>query len=183
VIVNQDQWLIEMLPLALAAALVLACTVTDVYQRRIPNCLTLPAIVIGLILGIMGNGWGGFLSSLLGLVIGFGLLFFPYYLGGMGAGDVKLMAALGALLGFPAILSIFLYTAIAGGILALWTVIRRRTTKAALANTVTLLINRRLGALIMRKDRLSSAFKSIGTIPYGVAMAGGTLAYLIWGGI
>lgn len=174
--------IIDTLPLALAVALVLGCMITDVYLRRIPNCLTLPAVAIGVCLALLGSGWKGFFLSILGVAVGFGLLFLPHFLGAMGAGDVKLMTALGALVGFPAIIQVFLYTAIAGGILALTTVLRKRAAKKTLVNTLTLLPNWRVGRL-RGKESAAGAPESVGLIPYGVAIGLGTLAYACLGAV
>lgn len=78
------------------------CVVTDLRERRIPNVITLPMILIGILYMGIFNGWSGLGASILGMF----LISFPYVivfaLGGMGGGDVKLMAAIGAWLG-PAI--------------------------------------------------------------------------------
>ena len=98
----------SILACALALALVVACAVFDWRSRRVPNALTLPAIVVGLSLHGLFGGASGILFSLKGLALGAGLFLIPYCLGGMGAGDVKLMGALGAWLGSSLTLTVFL---------------------------------------------------------------------------
>lgn len=103
-------------------------------RRRIYNVVTFPAAAIGLILGLVLGGWRGLLLSAGGFAVGFALMILPYYVGGMGAGDVKLMAALGALMGLAPIVQIFLYTAIIGGVIAVISALSRGTLKRAFRN-------------------------------------------------
>ena len=102
--------------LAIAVALV-ACA-TDLRARRIPNLLTFSAAVAGLGWHALG-GWAALGWSLGGLVIGLAIFFPLFLLRGMGAGDVKLLAALGAWLGPASIAWVAAYAAIAGGALAI----------------------------------------------------------------
>jgi len=93
--------------------------VTDLTFRRIPNVLTLGAALAALIFHLFSNGAGGLLLSLSGWAVAL-LIFLPFFwLGGMGGGDVKLLAALGAWLGPGAAVVIALWTALVGGAMAL----------------------------------------------------------------
>jgi prepilin peptidase CpaA len=112
----------------LSIVLVLA-TVSDLYHRRIPNTLTVPVMVMGLIYFICLNGLAGFMHSAGGLFIGLALLLPVYIIGGMGAGDVKLMGAVGSILGPQGVFTAFLYSAIAGGLYALFVLARGRVLK------------------------------------------------------
>src|SRR4249920_931910 len=97
---------------------VLAC-ITDFRSRRIPNVLTFGASAAAIVFFGFTNGWAGSLWSMAGWAVGCGL-FLPWFLlGGMGAGDVKLLAALGAWVGPATAVWIALYAGIAGGVLAL----------------------------------------------------------------
>jgi prepilin peptidase CpaA len=91
----------------------------DLRTRRIPNYLTLGTAVSGLVYNLIVHGWSGLLGGLLGLIVGFAFLILPYIWGGMGAGDVKALAALGAWLGPGETVYLFCYMGIAGGLLAL----------------------------------------------------------------
>ena len=82
--------------------------------RKIPNWATLPAIVLGLGLNGLFLGWGGMKTSGLGFLVGFGALLVLFVLSWMGGGDVKLMAAVGALKGYPFVVSALLYSLVAG---------------------------------------------------------------------
>ncbi|MEW5875160.1 MAG: prepilin peptidase [Candidatus Zixiibacteriota bacterium] len=171
------------LPLILALIVVSFCSVTDLLWRRIPNVVTLPTVGIGLLLGSILGGWKGLGLAAAGMGAGFVLMIVPYYLGGMGAGDVKLMAAIGALLGLSPIIQVFLYTTLIGGVIAVISALSRGTLKRALRNIATWttsLALQRLGGLRggLTKTELE---QTAGTIPYGVAIALGLIAYLSFG--
>jgi prepilin peptidase CpaA len=93
--------------------------IEDLRRRQIPNWIPLAAIAGGLLIAIRDRGWSGAGSSVLGLVAGFAVFFIFYALGAMGGGDVKLMAGFGAVLGWSRIWEASLWTAAAGGLIAL----------------------------------------------------------------
>lgn len=166
--------------MAIAVAIASVCLITDILWRRIYNLVTLPAAFAGLTLGFVNGGWQGLLLAVGGLVIGFATLIIPYYVGGMGAGDVKLMAALGALVGPGAIVQVFLYTALIGGVIAVANAIWRKTLTRAFRNiwewTRSLWLQRMAG---LRGGLTQTELeKTAGVIPYGVAIALGLYAYL-----
>jgi prepilin peptidase CpaA len=95
-----------------------ACVACDLRTLRIPNVLTGPAILAGLLLNTLSFGWSGFVGSLAGCALAIGLLFGPFALGGVGGGDVKMMGAVGALLGPRLVLQSLLVGIILGGVFA-----------------------------------------------------------------
>jgi len=98
---------------------VAVATFTDLRERRIPNWLVLPFLVAGIVVAGWMHGWHGVGQSLAGIGLGgflYGILFF---MGGMGAGDVKLCAAIGAWIGPMQLIVVVVVTGIAGGIMAL----------------------------------------------------------------
>jgi prepilin peptidase CpaA len=103
-----------------------AAAVIDLRTRRIPNILT--ASIAGIGLGIAAAGFGhvGLGASMLGCLLGLAFMMPGHLFGATGAGDVKLLAAAGALLGPTDTVYAFLYTAIAGGVLALLVAVARR---------------------------------------------------------
>jgi prepilin peptidase CpaA len=128
--------------LILVAVLVVAA-VTDLRTGRIYNWLVYPAVIVGLALGALVGGlaaggfsgagaWVGFKDHALAAAIGFGVLFFCYALGGMGGGDVKLMAVVGALGGLNRpdqdyfILYAMFYSFAVGAVLGIFTAIWKR---------------------------------------------------------
>ncbi len=104
----------------------LSCAVwMDVRHRRIPNRLTVPAAAAGLLLAAVELGpAAGALFSLKGFGAGFCLFFIPFLMGGMGGGDVKLLAALGCWTGAAGIFTVFLYAALCGGVMSLAVIAR-----------------------------------------------------------
>lgn len=97
----------------------LIATFTDLRSRRIPNWLVLPFLVIGIAVSAWLHGWTGVLQSLEGIALG-GLLFgILSVMGGMGMGDVKLCAAIGAWIGPRQMITALVLTGIVGGIMAL----------------------------------------------------------------
>jgi prepilin peptidase CpaA len=96
-----------------------AASVEDLWHRQISNWIPLAALVGGFACHAMRRGWMGLLEALGGAVAGFLVFLIFYILGGMGGGDVKLMAGFGAVLGWYRILEGALWTAGIGGIFAL----------------------------------------------------------------
>jgi prepilin peptidase CpaA len=114
---------------------VLVATVTDLRTRRIPNVLTALMAAAGIGLAATGASGVSVAAAALGIVVGFGLMLPGHALGATGAGDVKLMAAVGAIVGPIVVVKAFLFTGIAGGLLAIVVAIRRRRLAATLTAT------------------------------------------------
>lgn len=143
--------------------------ITDIKSRKILNIVTFPAMFIGLFYHTILSGTGGLSFSLLGLLTGLGLLIIPYLLGGMAAGDVKLLMAIGALQGTQFVIGSFLYIAIVGGIIALAILIKQKELLHSLKRIFFSFQLRTLDSL--GKNELHHAF------PYGVAIVFGTIIY------
>jgi prepilin peptidase CpaA len=94
-------------------------TVTDLRSRRIPNWLVFPFMLAGICVAGWLHGWSGILQSISGLALGALLFGILYWLGGMGMGDLKLCAAIGAWIGPTQLLFALVITSIVGGIMAL----------------------------------------------------------------
>ena len=116
-----------------------AAAVIDLRTRRIPNILTATLAAIGLGLAAAGFGRVGLGASMLGCLLGLAFMMPGHIFGRTGAGDVKLLAAAGALLGPTDTIYAFLYTAIAGGALALVVAVARRRLSQTLASTSALM--------------------------------------------
>lgn len=109
----------DIMAAAVLAVVLAAAAVNDVRSRRIPNRLVYPAILAGMAYHAATRGLEGFLYSAGGLGLGLLLLIFFYLAGGMGAGDVKLMGAVGSFLGAKGVLIAFFFTAAIGGLYAI----------------------------------------------------------------
>lgn len=146
--------------LAELAALVAASVAAayDLRTRRIPNVLTGVTVLLGVGLHIGLNGVPGLAASLGGIALGLAMLLPFYVLRGVRAGDVKLLAALGALLGPHALIGVGLYGALVGGTISLIVLVWRGHFSLMLREVLVL-------------QRLPSA--SGATAPYGVAIAAG----------
>jgi prepilin peptidase CpaA len=106
--------------------ILIAAAVNDLRFQKIPNLLTYPAMGIALVYHFVMNGLDGLLFSAGGLALGIAVFILPYLMGGMGAGDAKLMGAVGAILGAKGVFIAFLFTAIIGGLYALILVLIKR---------------------------------------------------------
>lgn len=96
---------------AVVVVFTLVAAISDVRTKRLPNWLTVPALVCGIIFQVVTAGWAGLLTALAGFAVGFSILFVLWLIGGSGGGDVKLMGALGAWLGPAPIFIVFLMSA------------------------------------------------------------------------
>lgn len=114
------------LQLAIALVLGLTASFTDLRSRTIPNWIPAAAILAGLGWHFSQSGWAGLGRAALGTLSGFVVFLVFYLLGGMGGGDVKLMAGFGALLGSWALFHAALWTALIGGVWALSALAWRR---------------------------------------------------------
>ncbi len=168
--------------LGLAVALALIAGYTDWRSRRIPNWLTVPGFVIGVSLNTLAGGWAGLKTSLLGAGLGL-LLLLPFvFLRSLGAGDWKLAGALGAFVGWEALVDLLIGSVFVAGIMALALVIYKRRFKETMRN-----IGRLLASLVtfhMPGPEVSLDNPQSLRVPYGVALALTTVLFGIrrmWG--
>ncbi|WP_242057476.1 prepilin peptidase [Halobacillus yeomjeoni] len=157
----------------------LICIGTDLKSRKIYNFITFPALGITLVLHIVLEGFPGLLSSISGFFIGLALLIIPYFLGGMGAGDVKLLAVIGAIKGGTFVLITGVYMALIGGLLAVLILLFRKGTWYRLKSIsyfISCLLQGVKLPLGLDRNDLTA------TYPYGVAIAGGAFMTLFMKG-
>lgn len=147
--------------ISLALFIGLAATIEDLARRQISNWISLLACVGGIAGQVIERGWAGLLDSVLGLVAGFCVFLVFYLLGGMGGGDIKLMAGFGAILGWKRLFWAALLTAAIGGVLALLYLAAN-----AIANAY-------------RRFRLNTATRPIQYIPYAPAITLGAWLALV----
>ena len=145
----------------------------DIRTRRIPNLLTGPSILIGLVLHLILGGWRSLgTSALAGLIGGFVFLVF-YLAGGMGAGDVKLMAAVGCLAGLSYLAETLIATALMGGVFAIILALSRHRLKETLSNIGVLVVHHGTSGLQPHSEINVTNEEKL-RLPYGIAIAAGT---------
>ncbi|MHC0036748.1 A24 family peptidase [Pseudoneobacillus sp. C159] len=153
-------------------SLLVICVTTDLKNRKIYNKVLLPAFVIAMIYHVITAGLAGLTSSILGALVGFSILLIPYFMGGMGAGDVKLLAVIGAIKGIGFVLTTAIFMAVAGGIIGLCILLFRKGVIFRLKQIFYFMVFRRQGVespFGFDKEGLRTNF------PYGVAIAIGAL--------
>jgi prepilin peptidase CpaA len=162
--------------------LLLIAAVGDIRTGRIPNWLVLAGILYALAYNALNPPYRhdiGILFALGGLAVGFAVLLPAYLFRVMGAGDVKLMAMVGAFLGTWATVGAVLATLLAGGVLALALALRHGRLATMLRNVVMVF----RGAVMTLPSGVGAltvdASTSAGRMPYGVAIAAGTIGYLV----
>ncbi len=154
----------------------------DFAQRRVPNWLNALLAAAGIVASAAFYGWSGVGWSAAGLLTGFAVLILPWLMHGMGAGDVKLMAAIGAWLGPWLTLLCFSVGAVIGGVVAVIMILSTGRAVHAITNLQTIATKMR------RWDTAFGEFggaKTFGNtsqlLPYGVPLTAGTLLVLITG--
>ena len=154
----------------------LAC-VTDLRSARIPNALTFGAVVAGVLFHLLAPQGQGAAVAGAGLVAGL-LVFFPFFaLGALGAGDVKLMAAIGVWIGWQPTLHVALYGALAGGVFAVVVAMWHGYLRQALRNIGALLRYWRLAGLKPLPDLTLDAGKGL-RLPYALPIMAGLMVTL-----
>ncbi len=167
-------------PYGVLAVLLLAAVWTDLASRRIPNQLVYAGVAGGLACQAVLPSGEGVWVGLQGM--GLGLLFFlPLYaLRAMGAGDVKLMAMVGAFLGSQHVVGAVLATLVAGGVMAVVMTIRHRAFRRLIDNLRLMLTGSMVRMASGRLPVPEPPAASVGKLPYAVAIAVGTVGYLAW---
>ena len=168
--------------LGLLIALLVVAAVIDYRSFRIPNWLTVGGVLAGLASGAFDapQPLDGLLGASTGIAVGFAVMLPFYALRVMGAGDVKLMAAVGAFLGFPGIVYAVLFTFITGGIAALAFAIVHRVTGRMARNVSTIAWSVAVAAMTGTSPAASiKQAGSIGKLPYAISIGIGTVAYLV----
>ena len=152
----------------------------DVLYRRIPNWLTVSGVVLGIAMNtLIGTPEAGIVFSLIGLAVAFGLYAALYSLRAMGAGDVKLMAAVGALVGWERWFGIFFVTALIGGVMAMILVVSRGRLQKTFFNVGFILSEMKSGRpAYLANEELDVKNKKALGLPHGAVIAVSTVFYL-----
>jgi prepilin peptidase CpaA len=160
-------------------AVVSAAAAYDLKLRKIPNWLNLSGVILGIGLNCLLWHGPGLLTALLGLGLAL-LVYFPLFLArGMGAGDVKLMAAIGSIAGPRNWLIIFIATALLGGVAAIILVLRKRRFFSTFSNLGVIISELSAGRMPFKKDaNLDFRAKQAMGLPHGAVIALGSIVFL-----
>jgi prepilin peptidase CpaA len=177
------------LPVYVVLAASLVAAVTDLWTFKVYNLLTLPLLVSGLLYHAGVGGLAGVATGLLGVLFGFGILFVFYLMGGMAAGDVKLLAAIGAWLGMPLTFHLFLASALAAGGYAVALILLYDRGRDTWVNLQLIWYRVKiLGRYFAAEDRLETVLLGPGyrrrVVPFAAMVALGYIGLLIfsWAG-
>jgi prepilin peptidase CpaA len=171
-------------PIWLVSAALVVAAVIDGYKLKVPNWLTFPLILSGWCYSGVAHGWEGLGWSLAGTGVGLGLLLPAYAIGGMGAGDVKLLAGVGAWVWAGVTFQAFCVSVLVGAVLAIgmvaWTrSFARHRDLFLMIFTEILTIRNPTELSAMAAQRKPSML----LLPYGIPIAIGTIAYFAWTGM
>lgn len=158
-------------------SVLMICLYTDLKERKIYNKVTIVAIAFALLLNTSSTGIEGLVFTLKGMLLGLGLLILPFVMGGLGAGDVKLIMAIGALKGAYFAFYAVLGTFFVGGIIAIAILVYKRVFLKTVKNIFMSIFVMFIGKVQLQSyGELSDSSISF---PYGVAIFGGTIATLL----
>lgn len=175
---------------ALLLVLIFASGFWDLKERKIPNKITFSGILIGILFNLITGGWTGLTQAVLGLFAGLAIFFLPFAMGGMGAGDVKLMGAIGALMGWQFSVMTAVYSALVGGVMVLSYLLYKGTLRLTMKKMIFSLLNilltfanslgynERAYRAQEKFQKHSRSYQKV-YIPYGVAIAGGAVLVLV----
>src|SRR5262249_51222239 len=172
-------------PVAMILGAALIAGVTDIWKFKVYNVLTFPLVAGGLVYHGFHGGAPALAGSFLGALVGFALMIVLYAMGGMGAGDVKFVTAIGAWLGLPLTMYVMTAGCIAAGVYALVLLVTAPSLKETLLNIQLLWIRLVcLGRHITSEDRVEAEVKRADRrrrlIPFSAMMGIGLIVTLVW---
>ncbi len=168
----------------LVSVVLIVAAVIDGYKLKVPNWITFPLVITGWIASGILFGWSGLGWSLVGTAVGLFLLLPAYAIGGMGAGDVKLMAGVGAWLWGTVTFYAFCASAVVGGVIAIGMVLYQRDWSRHLSQFTALLSEFYIVRSPTKLSEMAAERKStMMLLPYGIPIAIGTIAYFFVAGL
>jgi prepilin peptidase CpaA len=164
---------------AAVAAVTLVAAATDLHSRIIPNWLVVVGFLAGFGLNTWYGGWDGLVSALFGFGLAL-LIYIPLFiLRAMGGGDVKLMAAVGCMVGPHNWFMVFIFASLLGGVFAICLILFRNAAGGTLWNMFHILKELiRLRLPFKSKPELDIGHSKALTMPHGLSIAAGTLMFL-----
>lgn len=176
---DASHWVVWWVTLVLVFAAVI-----DGMKLKVPNWITFPFILSGWAYSAWAFGWEGFGFSLFGTLVGLGLLLPAYAIGGMGAGDVKLLAGFGAWMYSTHTVWTFAFSTVVGAVLAVGMVLYRKAFRKHATQFVAI-----MNEILTVRDpetlaQIAAVRKpSMLLLPYGIPIAIGAVAYFAWSGL
>jgi prepilin peptidase CpaA len=168
----------------LVSMILIVAAAIDGWKLKVPNWVTFPMVAGGWVFSTYLFGWEGLLGSLTGTVVGLALLLPAYAIGGMGAGDVKLLAGVGAWVWGWVTLYAFCVSAVVGGLIAVGMVLYQRQVRHHAGQfwailTEIWIVRNPSQLATLAADRKSTMM----LLPYGIPIAMGTIAYFAYMGL
>ncbi len=163
----------------IVASILTIAAYIDWKEHRVPNWLTFSTWLAAVVSYSTVFGWSGLLDCMWGTAAGLATLLIPYALNGMGAGDVKLMAAIGAWVGAKVTLHAFIWIALIGGLMGAWSIYKSRQAKQRL--NIAVHAGKNLVRLKSLNHGVGQNAPQKMLLPYGVPIAFGYYAYFIFG--
>jgi prepilin peptidase CpaA len=168
----------------LVTVILIVAAVIDGWKLKVPNWITFPFVISGWVYWTTCQGWEGLGWSLVGTLVGLALLLPAYAIGGMGAGDVKLLAGVGAWVCGTNTFYAFCVSAVVGGIIAVGMVVIRKSWRHHSGQLKTI-----INEIMVIRDPSQLATiaaerkSSMLLLPYGIPIAIGTIVYFVWMGM
>ncbi|MCH8829988.1 MAG: prepilin peptidase [Planctomycetes bacterium] len=174
-----DNW-----PVKLVCLVLIVAAYIDGKQLRVPNWITFPLVISGLAFNVWIDGWSGLGSGLIGMMVGLACLLPLYSVGGMGAGDVKLLAGVGAWLGGWVTFYAFCVSAVVGGVMAVIMVLYKKDLKKHTINLMVILSEWKEIRDPRELSRLAGERKhTMFLLPYGIPICIGSIGYFLYEGM
>jgi prepilin peptidase CpaA len=177
-------WIYENWHVKLVCLLLIWAAYIDGKQLRVPNWLTYPMVFSGLAFNAWVGGTSGFSDGLIGMMVGLACLLPLYSVGGMGAGDVKLMAGVGAWLGAGVTFYAFCVSTVVGAVMAVLMVLYRKAAVKHYAQLLTILNEWMTIRNPKELSRIAAERKSsMYLLPYGIPICIGSIGYFLYAGL
>jgi prepilin peptidase CpaA len=155
------------------------CFITDLKYQKIYNKIIFPSLILAILLNTAFYSLNGFKLSMIGFAAGLSMLLVPYFLGGIGAGDVKLLAFIGAIKGSAFVINTTIYMALIGGVIALIIIISHKEFVVFMKELILWLASLLQGVSYKLELPTTPFLKKY---PYGVAIVGGAAICLLFKG-
>ena len=174
-----DNWHVKLV----CVVLIVAAWI-DGKQLRVPNWITFPMVLSGIAFNTWCYGWVGLGDSLVGTAVGLACLLPLYAVGGMGAGDVKLMAGVGAWLGATVTFYAFCVSTVVGAVMAVGMVMYRKAFFKHYANLLTILEEWMQVRDPRKLSQIAAERKpTMLLLPYGIPICIGSIGYFVYAGL